>query len=537
MYFNRDFFKTFLLYSFLAAISFLPFLDLILYTDDWTSIIGRPLSLDSKWIDFETRRPLTNVPFLLLHNLFGHQLLLYYIALILILIAGALSLYILSKKIGFNHLSSLYIGSIYLIFPGDYTHLWLTMIGTRSVILLTIVGLVFWYLALEQKKTSYLFFSVPLIVLPFYYYEAQLGVVCLFVLFSLYKTKNFRRYQFWIWPLLGIMSFIAWRLFAGGSTSDPYWGRSDGAVGTILNSYMRGCFVLYWTWTEPLNQLFGFVYNWFALLLWLGYALICWLVTKVMFQRQSISSEKQHVFFPIKELIMSALFVLAGYFPIAIFFYPSLGESKSRISIFASFGFCFGLIVFIQWLCEKSVSRSNKNFMFHAIMFGLLTYSISIANATQYSHKSSWQTTKDVWRSIFSQIPDLKDSTVLGIIISSPYAAVGDLNRNWKRAVFRADWEVAGAAKLLYQNKNLETYSIFLTEKDASPADTLCKTPDSIMEKAVFFEIDLFKKNFQLIKDNSPLLEKCLHTKNIYKPEHHLKRKPINPALRSVLLK
>jgi|GEM_PF-6571740 len=508
-------------YSLLYTAAFLPNFDTILNTDDWSSVIERPLTQGNNWIDFSTRRPLTNIPFLTFHSLFGFNLTLHYLALAFLGALCSLAFYCLLKLNKVQSEVAFYTVLLFAFFPGNYTHMWLTLSGVKFVYLITMIGLFLFHKGLETSNVTLSSTASVLLSIPLFYYEGHLGLICLYTGYTLWKYKKIKNWPYWIGLALLVLIFVSWRLYAPGSASDPYWDRSSGDSSYLIKHFVRGLFVLYWAFTEPLLQHYSLPSNTLATLPYFGVLVGLLLLSKLFKLSKSKGSElSQESYLSLGKSLLAALaFTLAGYIPIAFFFYPSLGEGKTRISVLAGMGFCYGLSYLLYFIFIRFSERGKL--LFHCYSLFLLGYCVIIANFAQASHFETWKNTKKIWNSTFQLAPQLKDSTHIFFLTSTPFAQDGNLNRNWKRTPFAADWEVSASTRLLY-NPSILGGRLYLNENSPALEDTLCFLPFDNYKSLVIVQSNWPDYSSQLIPSQSPLFKNCPEKFKDYVPTERI---------------
>ena len=100
-----------------------------LFMDDWTSVIERIITDNAQWLDMSQRRPLLFSTFLFQNQLLGLNITAYYISLWILYILMAILLYAIIAKLPLpkSNLFGFVTASLFLVFPTNYTHMWLIM--------------------------------------------------------------------------------------------------------------------------------------------------------------------------------------------------------------------------------------------------------------------------------------------------------------------------------------------------------------------------------------------------------------------------
>ena len=120
---------------FAYALFFVP----ALFMDDWTSVVERIVTDNASWIDSTQRRPWLFSAFLLQNRLFGLNITAYYISLWTLYILMALVIYSIICRLNFPYkrLFAFLTSALFLVYPTNYTHMWLIMFGVYLGTLIT----------------------------------------------------------------------------------------------------------------------------------------------------------------------------------------------------------------------------------------------------------------------------------------------------------------------------------------------------------------------------------------------------------------
>ena len=111
----------------------------ILYSDDWSLILGRWYEGNLRWFSVDELRPLQLAPFVVLYGLFGPNLHAFYLLLWILNVLAAIQLYFLLKSLLPNHTAfALGVAAIFLVYPAEFTHMWLTQIHARIAFVLVL---------------------------------------------------------------------------------------------------------------------------------------------------------------------------------------------------------------------------------------------------------------------------------------------------------------------------------------------------------------------------------------------------------------
>ncbi|MEZ4618575.1 MAG: hypothetical protein R2867_24090 [Caldilineaceae bacterium] len=180
----------------LAALAYGLFYVPAIFMDDWTSVLERVLTGEAKWLDLTDSRHLLFTPFLLQYHLVGVQIHVYHFILIALTVLMALLFYKIVSRLPIVHAKSFggVVALIFLLYPTNYTHMWLIMLGVSCAIVLT---LLYAYLLLRYAEGGHrlqLIGALACLLLSLGIYEAQIGVVSVWAvtLLLLYRQQPLR---------------------------------------------------------------------------------------------------------------------------------------------------------------------------------------------------------------------------------------------------------------------------------------------------------------------------------------------------------
>ena len=217
-----------------------------LFMDDWTSVVERVVTGNAKWLDVAHRRPLLFSPLLLQHRMFGLNIAAYYVVLCWLYALLALLLYRIAIRmpVVHRHMFGLVAALLFLVYPTNYTHMWLIMLGVHCAVGLT---LGYAYLLLRYAEGGggpFLLFAAVCLLISLGIYEAQIGVACAWalVLYFMYRHTGVGRRLALLSPI-GVVGFFAlWRTFGYQlvGVGDRYLSQMDFTPQSMLSRMLLG---------------------------------------------------------------------------------------------------------------------------------------------------------------------------------------------------------------------------------------------------------------------------------------------------------
>jgi len=460
--------------GFIALLAYGLFFVPALFMDDWTSVIERVVTGNAIWFDASARRPLLFIPFLIQHQLFGLNVTAYYLVLWIINILIALMLYriVTSFQFAYRRIFGFLLVLIFLIYPTNYTHMWLINLGVFCANLLL---LIYAYLLLKFATGGSWFnllIATSLLLITFGVYEGQIGVAAAwpFLLILLYRKSPKVRIAGLLIPVVLMGLYAIWRT-SGYQTigiNDRYLSEMVMTPTVLLSRLWLGFKIsMIWGWTYPVGQFlpwFSDTKKAIALLLIVLFILL-WLVSRVVPRFVNNDSKAEEGSWLLQQrwilmrpyfiaAIVGILFIGAGYIPVILVFLPSLSGIGSRFNNYASIG---GSLFFTSAIMIASItfarnSQQIKNLLVTTalpfIFLGTLTQA-----AVQYNNRIAWQEQTTIWQDLFSLAPNIKDDTFVLFVLPGYQERTGFYN--WQRTPLSASWEVTSGLHLLYNNSTL----------------------------------------------------------------------------------
>ena len=467
-----------------------------IFMDDWTSVFERVVTGNAQWLDLTFRNPLLFTPFLLQYRVFETNVTAYYIVLWSLYIIMAILLYKIVTRFPLpdSKWFGLIIALLFLVYPTDYTHMWLIKLGIYCGIVLTFLYGYFLLRFAEGASWPTLVLAITCLLISFGFYEGQLGVASAWaiILTIIYRHDPAKRLLSLISPIIFVGIFSLWRTlgFQTAGMNDQYLSRVVVTPGILLSRLLLGYKIsLGWGWTYPVEQLLPWISGakeaaLLIVIVTVIFALIFyWIVTRRaqidnQINLKSWSPVNRWVI--IRPYLYSAFIGIvltgAGYVPVLIVYLPSLSGIGSRNNIFATIGsalFFASVLMIGVLLFIKNWKLIRYQFLISAIplvMLGVITQA-----SIQYHNRVAWVEQKDIWRELFSIAPDIKDDTMVLFILPGYQDRAGYYN--WKRTPLSASWEVSSGVRLLYNNATLSA-DVYFPDID-EPTEPILK-PEGI---------------------------------------------------------
>jgi hypothetical protein len=465
-----------------------------IYTDDWTSFIGRLIKGYLPWVDWYSTRPLEALPRTLLYYLFGININAYYIVLFSLNLLAAVIFYILLLRLfPENRLYSLITAAIFLVYPTDYTHMWLTMIHIRTAVCLTLLYAILILDFSISGKWYLLILSSVLLILSLGFYEAQLGIALtwVFMLLLFIKFQGFYKVFGLIIQFLIGGFFTIWRTLGirAMGINDHYGSKVNLNLHSLLDSFFSGFKIdLIWGWTTTIQYYSPWhLSNKSAFLLLVALIIIIYitgflivpLVKRSHEQLFRISSKKDNVKPFVISMIIGLVLIPAGYIPITFIVIPNLSGLASRVNIFASLGsaiFLTSIIMIGSLFFSKNKNRLN--YLFLASMTPFIILGALTQISVQYATNIAWNEQKMIWKDLVKIVPDFKDNTLVLFILPGYNERIGFTN--WQRTPLSSPWGASSALELLYNNPTLTAE---VTLPDLTGDNEPILTPQGVMDK------------------------------------------------------
>ena len=441
--------------------------------DDWTSVIERIVTDNAQWLDLTQRRPLLFSTFLIQNRLFGLNITAYYFSLwFLYLIMAALLYAIISNiPLAYTNLFGLITALIFLIYPTNYTHLWLIMFG---VYLSAVFTMLYGYLLLKfAQGGNWLLFALALISLlfPLGIYEGQMGLASAWaiILFMMYRKNSIVRRFSLLVPIFLMGIYAVWRTvgYQAAGVTDQYLAQVTTSPSVLFSRLVLGYKVsLVWGWTTAVLETIPWVSSAKIAILLLGAMIILlwslsWTASIKLGKNVRNGNDRwifqqrwSHIYHYMIAAIAGLILVGAGYVPIMTVFLPNLSGIGSRFNIFATIGgsvFIAAVLIIASLIFTSNAKQTKTLFLASSVPFivlGILTQA-----SVQYHNRVAWREQQTIWKELFNIAPDFKDDTMVLFILPGFENRTGF--SNWRRTPLSASWESSSGVRLLYNNATL----------------------------------------------------------------------------------
>jgi hypothetical protein len=322
----------------------------VLYSDDWTYIIGEYTRGDLQWFDWAGSRPLLDMPFSVLTSLFGLNIRAFYVVLMALHALAALQFYWLLRRIGLRERGiALGIALLFMVYPADYTHMWLTMINVW-VCMNLLLGYAHLLLTFTRTGSAWaILAALAALLVSLGIYEAQLGLALLWPLLLLVLNRDIPRVRkaLLLTPMLIGPVFAAWRMLGAPAIgiTDPYVQRVELSPFVLLSRlWASSKLLLLWDWAIPVLRALDTQNNWLAWAIIGALVGLCWLIAAMLLRRreswqgQEVAGSLQDVHRSLALAAAGLTLILAGYVPAIILSGATLYSIASRVHLFASIG-------------------------------------------------------------------------------------------------------------------------------------------------------------------------------------------------------
>ena len=455
----------------IALISYWTFYAPILYSDDWSLMVGRWYFGNLNWFDLTDLRPLLKARLTVLYGIFGLNIHAFYIVLWLLNVLNVIQLYLLVVRFIPKHIPiALSIGAIALIYPADFTHMWLTMIQIRTVVLLALLYAHLLLIYADTGRRIALWAALLCLLVSFGMHEGQLGVAMAWSLLVTLMHRN-RPWQSWLpllLPLVIGLAFIVWQVLGtsvlGIRNNYRYVNDIVLTPTVIIGRLLKGFQIMVWAWVEPLMLAFDLTILvvigslLFAMMFCSGLIYLAGRIYPDKLERVRLTHNQQvaqlHVF--LMMMLVGTVFIAPGYVPVVALFQPSLFPIGSRVNLFPSMGAAVTLVslitvvVMIFWRKQPQI-----NLMVLAAIVPLVVLGSMVQLQVQYDNRTLWEEQKKVWHEFFDLVPDLKDGTVVYFIFAEPEHQTPGLYRTKRPHPLRGAGDVGAALNILYGKYDL----------------------------------------------------------------------------------
>jgi len=430
----------------LTAIQYGFRLQPILYNDDWCQIVYDAHAGRLSLFMLDSRRPL-HLFFAALYSQFltlDQTVLALYLTQLGVLILTAYLIYRLAREgFGASAGPAFLCAALWLVYPNDYTYLYISMLAARTAFLLCVVCLLLTLRVLRRGSWLAAVGAGASALLGLLMYEGHLGLITVGpVLFALLERKQLTPKKIAAIALsyAGIAIFLVWRIFIQPRFyQDAKLASLDFEAGELAARWLQTVKTLLGGFRLPADASWLPGDSPWTLILW---GLGAFLVGGV-FLALPASPAKRPV---VHQLAVGALLWAAGFFPILINYPVNIYSHLSRVNLFSNLGAVLLIIGLLQVLASSLGSVRYAPKILLALSLPLLLVSSLAQQQVQEGNRQSWAEAKTFYATLVSEIPDLKQDTQVLFSITT-----GEEETFTRRPLFTSSWEAACAVRTLYE--------------------------------------------------------------------------------------
>lgn len=432
----------------------------VLFNDDWCLMYMLNFDILEPVMLYE-RRPLHWLLPWIFNQVLPLHLTVYalYIAQVAVLLATAAFIYLLLKRVLASRTWFAFLAAgLWLVFPSDYTHLYITVLGIRLAFLLLVI-MMFLTVDIMQNGNGFRgIFVLGLLVLSLLMYEGQLGLAAvwpavLVILFrrhlSIGKIFGIGTYYF------VITVFVFWKLvlqpemFADAKLQSltSNWVEILGRYIHALPTFIAGFRFPYrdMSWLTFVNM--GVVA--FIFLCALGVYRV-----SIYLDRPTGPYEEleKSIRTNIAIFLTGVLLWIAGYIPILLNYPPNIYGHLSRVNLFSIPGAVLVLLATMNTLFTGSgLSSKLSTKLTTAGALLLIVLGSLVQVQTQEAYNRSWAENEIFFHTLFKEVPDLKEGTQVVLALRG-YENSGAIYR----PLFSSRWGAWCALRTLYNQADLD---------------------------------------------------------------------------------
>ena len=432
----------------------------ILFNDDWCLIA----SLNAKILNafmLDIRRPLYMFLYWFVNQFLpiGQTIYALYVIQIIFLASTAILTYLLVCQILEDQMwFAFLVAVLWLIFPSDYTRLYLSMLGPSFGYLLMIISMI---LSVRLIKKGNLILGLLAGILLFFsllMYEGHLGLALIWpILLGILYRRQITRTKIigMVEYYLGIGFFVLWRLVIQPSfyyhdikldylriDAGVILERYFGAFRTILGGFR---------FPDVINRLLTPVNLIILLGLLMGWVWI-YVISRRLSQTEGVLTDVDKILRNnIGILAFGFVLWVAGYMPILLNYPPNIYGDFSRVNFFSILGAAVVLLALFQ-LITISLYRNKEraNNLTILMVMSLVVIGSIVQIQTQESYNQSWLETKAFYQTLLEKVPDIRPETQVVFNLSG-YENLDPSNR----PLFTSSWEADCALRTLYDQPAL----------------------------------------------------------------------------------
>ncbi len=355
---------------------------------------------------------------------------------------------------------------LWLVFPSDYTRLYITMVGIRTAYLLMVLVMILTTRYIRLGSKAAIAIASALLLVSFFLYEGHLGLALAWPVLCLYLYRPLpvrQRMPGLLVYAAAIGSFLFWRTYLQpGIYVDAKLESISLDPWVLLGRYAQGLPILLGGFKFPFP---GYRWAGTAQAAVLSLAAICAGLALLWVRRfwnadpatgagtGMDTGDAGGSLLPYRNILLAgAVLWLAGYFPIILNFPPNIYGHLSRVNIFSILGAVLVLLGLVFILIETVTASQPTAVMAGSLLivpFLLLGTAIQIQ--VQDSNIIAWSEAKAFYRQMVEVVPDIAAGTQVVILLDGSPPS-GDMHR----PVFSASWEAECALRTLYDQPDLQ---------------------------------------------------------------------------------
>jgi hypothetical protein len=430
----------------------------ILFNDDWSIIFTLKFNLMKPFMVYE-RRPLHWFLAWLSNQFLPLEKAVYgmYLMLVLLSLITAVLIYFVVHQILENQASfALLTAALWLVFPNDYTRLYISTLGIRFAFALLLIVMLFFIRFMRTEKWLVGALTIPLLILSLLMYEGQLGLAFVWpiILVILYRRDiSWTKILGIVAYYLAIAMFVYWKLVAQPQIyQDSKIENLNLPPSEILTRYLQAVGTIFGGFQLPYQD--G---SWlslgnvaFLIAIVLGLVAIYAILARLNRQEDQTDIDKT-LKMNLYIFVFGAVLWIAGYVPIILNYQPNIYGHLSRVNLFSIPGAALILLATIHTiLVSMSPSHAIAEKLTIGFVLPLIFVGAVVQLQTQEAYNQSWDEAKIFYQELFNQIPDVRSGTHI-ILELSGY----ENNSTIYRPLFSSSWAAWCALRVLYDDIDL----------------------------------------------------------------------------------
>ena len=430
----------------------------ILFNDDWSIIFTLKFNLMKPFMVYE-RRPLHWFLAWLSNQFLPLEKAVYgmYLMLVLLSLITAVLIYFVVHQILENQASfALLTAALWLVFPNDYTRLYISALGIRFAFALLLIVMLFFIRFMRTEKWLVGALTIPLLILSLLMYEGQLGLAFVWpiILVILYRRDiSWTKILGIVAYYLAIAMFVYWKLVAQPQIyQDSKIENLNLPPSEILTRYLQAVGTIFGGFQLPYQD--G---SWlslgnvaFLIAIVLGLVAIYAILARLNRQEDQTDIDKT-LKMNLYIFVFGAVLWIAGYVPIILNYQPNIYGHLSRVNLFSIPGAALILLATIHTiLVSMSPSHAIAEKLTIVFVLPLIFVGAVVQLQTQEAYNQSWDEAKIFYQELFNQVPDVRSGTHI-ILELSGY----ENNSTIYRPLFSSSWAAWCALRVLYDDIDL----------------------------------------------------------------------------------